>query len=89
MKQKSFSSKMVPGVAITAVAILLLTVFPVMAQGNEQASEPKDIVWIALVGSIIALVFCVFLAINILKKDEGTDEMKSIAAAVREGSNAF
>ena len=89
VRQGSFSKRMAPGVAITTIAILLLTVFPVMAQGAGQTSEAKDIVWIALVGSIIALLFCVFLAISILRKDEGTDKMKSIAAAVREGANAY
>jgi len=73
---------------IMAVAILLLTMSPAMAQGTSEA-EPRDVVWVALVGSIIALLFCVYLAVTILKKDEGTDEMKRIAAAVREGANAY
>ena len=77
-------------VAIAAAAILLLlSISPAMAQEGTQQKEFKDLVWVALVGSIIALLFCVFLAINILRKDEGTEEMKSIAAAVREGANAY
>ena len=36
-----------------------------------------------------ALGLAVFLTTQILKKDEGTDKMKEIAAAVREGAGAF
>lgn len=39
--------------------------------------------------SLIALGWAVFLALNILKKDEGTDKMKEIAEAVREGAGAY
>lgn len=92
MKTKSHSSIMALVVAITAVVILSLAVSPAMAQTETEqagAKESRDLVWIALVASIIALLFCVFLAINILKKDEGTEEMKRIATAVREGANAY
>ena len=89
MKSQNRSKKMALSVAIAVVAILLLTMSPAMAQSAEQASKPRDLVWVALVGSLLALLFCVFLAINILKKDEGTDDMKRIAAAVREGANAY
>lgn len=76
--------------AVMIIGILLLTVSSAMAQGTEKTeSEPKDIVWVALVSSAIALLFCVYLAVTIMKKDEGTDLMKEIAAAVREGANAY
>jgi len=88
VRLKNHSDKMALAVAITAIAILLLTMSPAMAQ-DSGGSEPRDIVWVALIGSILALLFCVFLAISIMRKDEGTDEMKSIAAAVREGANAY
>jgi len=39
--------------------------------------------------SIFALGFAVYLAVSILKKDEGTDRMKEIANAVKEGANAY
>ncbi len=45
--------------------------------------------WLAPVLSVAALALAAFLAIGILKKDEGTDRMKEIAAAVREGASAF
>lgn len=76
------------GVAIAAIAILLLTVFPAMAQDTAGA-ESRDLVWVVLVCSILALLFCVYLAVSILRKDEGTDKMKEIAAAVRVGARAY
>lgn len=72
--------------------IVVLTLFASSAlaqSAGEQTSEPRDVVWIALVCSIVALLFCVYLAVSILKKDEGTELMKQIAAAVREGANAY
>ena len=89
MRQEHSNKKMALGVAIATIAILLITV-PAMAGITEDAGntgEARDMVWVALVGSIIALIFCIFLAINIMRKDEGTDEMKRIAVAVREGAD--
>ncbi len=39
--------------------------------------------------SFTALLFALILALRILKKDEGTEEMKRIAAAVKEGAQAY
>jgi len=39
--------------------------------------------------SLIALGFSLFLVFKILKSDEGTDKMKEIALAVREGASAY
>ena len=64
MRLKNHSDKMALAVAITAIAILLLTMSPAMAQ-DSGGSEPRDIVWVALIGSILALLFCVFLAISL------------------------
>lgn len=48
-----------------------------------------DLILLAPVGSILALCFAGFLAYSVLKKSEGTDEMKRIASAVRQGANAY
>lgn len=44
---------------------------------------------LAPVGSIIALLFAAYLAYTVLKQSEGTEQMKKIAAAVRQGANAY
>ncbi|MBN1870285.1 MAG: sodium-translocating pyrophosphatase [Candidatus Omnitrophica bacterium] len=41
------------------------------------------------VASISALLFALYLALSILKKDQGNDRMKEIALAVRVGARAF
>jgi K(+)-stimulated pyrophosphate-energized sodium pump len=86
--EKLFSFRKMP-LIITVMIIGILLASSAMAQEAGKASEPKDVVWVALVASIIALLFCVYLAVWIMKKDEGTDLMKQIAAAVREGANAY
>ncbi len=88
MRSQTYNGKMALGVAIVSIAILLLAVFPAMAQDNAGA-EPRDLMWIVLGSSVIALLFCVYLIVTILRKDEGTERMKEIAAAVRVGANAY
>src|SRR3989344_1860914 len=39
--------------------------------------------------SILALVFAYVLARNVMKQDTGTEEMKTVAAAIKEGAEAF
>ena len=48
-----------------------------------------DLLLLAPIGSIIALLFAAYLAISILKKDEGNDRMKEIAQAVRIGARVY
>ena len=48
-----------------------------------------DLLLLAPVGSIIALAFAFYLAVTIMKMDEGTDKMKEIAHAVRIGARAY
>ena len=45
--------------------------------------------FLAPIGSVIAIIFAIFLILRILRQDEGTTEMKEIAACVREGSYAY
>jgi K(+)-stimulated pyrophosphate-energized sodium pump len=44
---------------------------------------------LAPIGSVFALAFAAYLAIRVLKHDEGTQEMKDVAEAVREGARAY
>ncbi|MBL7092020.1 MAG: sodium-translocating pyrophosphatase [Candidatus Omnitrophica bacterium] len=46
-------------------------------------------IWLAPIGSILALSFAGYLISYILKQDEGTEKMKQIASWVREGSLAY
>ncbi len=48
-----------------------------------------DLLWLAPVGSILALGFAFYLAVFILKQDEGNDKMREIAQAVRIGAKAY
>ena len=48
-----------------------------------------DLLNLAPIGSVLALVFAAYLAIRVLKHDEGTVEMRNVAEAVREGARAY
>ena len=39
--------------------------------------------------AVVALLFAVINALTVKKQNEGTDRMSEIAAAIREGANAF
>ena len=47
------------------------------------------IILLPIIAGVIALAYAGFLAFRILKEEEGTDEMKSIAKAIREGAKAI
>lgn len=48
-----------------------------------------NLLWLAPVGAFAALIFAVILAMRVLKAPEGTDEMKRISSAIRNGANAY
>ena len=48
-----------------------------------------DLILLAPVGSILALGFALYLAVTVLKKDEGTPLMREIAQAVKDGAAAY
>jgi K(+)-stimulated pyrophosphate-energized sodium pump len=48
-----------------------------------------DLLWLAPVGSILALGFAFYFAMMILRQDEGNDRMKEIAQAVKVGARAY
>ncbi len=49
----------------------------------------EKLFWFVPIGSIIALIYAYFLGRSVYRYDEGTDEMKKIAEAVREGAYAY
>jgi K(+)-stimulated pyrophosphate-energized sodium pump len=48
-----------------------------------------NLLWLAPLGSILALGFSAYLVLSILKKDRGTERMRQIADAVKEGAKAY
>ncbi len=48
-----------------------------------------NLILLAPVGSILALCFAGYLAYSVLKKSEGTDDMKRIASSIRVGAGAY
>ncbi|MEA4815957.1 MAG: sodium-translocating pyrophosphatase [Lachnospiraceae bacterium] len=49
----------------------------------------ENYIFLGPVMGVLALIFAFFLASKVSKQDEGTDRMKEIALAIREGANAF
>jgi len=48
-----------------------------------------NLLWLAPVGSLLALVFSGYLAGKVLKNSRGSEQMKEIADAVKEGAKAY
>lgn len=48
-----------------------------------------NLFWIGFLGAAIALLFALFQSRKVLKFSEGTEKMKTIAAAIRSGANAY
>lgn len=48
-----------------------------------------DLLLLAPIGSILALLFAAYMAYTVMKHGEGTEDMQRIARAVREGANAY
>ena len=51
--------------------------------------QDSGLLWLAPVGSILALSFAAYLAFFIMRQDEGNDKMREIAEAVRVGAKAY
>ncbi|MBQ4128226.1 MAG: sodium-translocating pyrophosphatase [Ruminococcus sp.] len=49
----------------------------------------KYLVIATFVGSVLAILFALFMAKKVLNFDEGTEKMKKISASIREGANAY
>jgi len=48
-----------------------------------------NLFWIGFVGAVIAGLFAVMQAKKVMAYSEGTDQMRKIAASIREGANAY
>ena len=60
------------------------------ADGELQESAQIPLLWyLAPAAAIIALLVAFLFYRNMKKESEGTDSMKAIASAVREGANAY
>ncbi len=73
------------------VLVALLALVPAAATFAQGASSGNavDMMWLTWVGSIAALVFALYQAISVLRKDPGTDAMQAISKAVQEGAMAY
>lgn len=49
----------------------------------------ENLFWVGLVGALIALIFALTQAKNVLKFSEGTELMQKLAASIRKGANAY
>lgn len=71
-------------VALIAGALAFLGLIPLAVSKGT-----SDLTWLAPMGSLAALLFVIYLVFRIFSYPEGTKEMQRIAAAVREGANAY
>ncbi len=70
-----------------ALVLLLIPLYGVFAE--DRGGNQVDMMWITWVGSIAALLFALYQAISVLKKDPGTAAMQEISKAVQEGAMAY
>jgi K(+)-stimulated pyrophosphate-energized sodium pump len=48
-----------------------------------------EIIFLAPIGAVVGLLFAWYLTRTVMKRSEGTDKMKKIASAIRQGANAY
>jgi K(+)-stimulated pyrophosphate-energized sodium pump len=48
-----------------------------------------DVMYVAVMSGVLGLIFALFLALYVLKNDEGSEKMREISAAIQEGATAF
>ncbi len=76
-----------------AVAFVLFATNVVFAEGGTPPSDPvisiPTIWWIAPIGSILALAFAWYFYKDMMRADEGDEDMIEIAAYVRDGALAY
>ncbi len=78
-------------VTLLAFVLMLMAAPAALAAPALQDARPSLplVWWMAPIGSVIALVYAWYFFKSVMKVDEGTDLMKEIAQAVREGAMAY
>lgn len=96
LNRKKGRKKISSLVLILLVTILLIVSYGVASASTNEVSTSKveqqevfPVFFIAPIASFITLLFALFLAINLLKKEEGNASMKEISKAIREGADAY
>jgi K(+)-stimulated pyrophosphate-energized sodium pump len=74
---------------LIALALLIAPTVLWAQSAGGTAGGGFDLIWLTLIGSVIALVFALVIAVRTLKKDPGTKEMKEISDAVHTGAMAY
>jgi len=82
------------GIVVASLLMLLSLAFLIVLSALGAApGEPQDpklnLIWIAPVGSILALAFAGYLVLMILRRSEGTERMQEIARIIRAGAWAY
>jgi len=49
----------------------------------------ENLIWVGVVGAIVALLFALVQRNKVMSFSEGNDRMKKIAGSIREGANAY
>ena len=48
-----------------------------------------DLIWIAPVGALIALLFAVYNAYKVKRADQGNEKVRELSGIIRQGANAY
>jgi K(+)-stimulated pyrophosphate-energized sodium pump len=70
-------------------ALILFLLLPVGALLADENQPQIGQMWVTWIGSVAALLFALVLALGVLRKDAGTDQMKEISRAVQVGAVAY
>jgi len=82
--------KKLRGILFAGAFLVASIAFLIVLGATPSGADPKmNLIWIAPVGSILALLFAGYLVWMILKKSEGTERMQQIAEIIREGAWAY
>ncbi|HUX15425.1 MAG TPA: hypothetical protein VMW52_03075, partial [Phycisphaerae bacterium] len=92
-KHMSRGIRFAAGAAI--LVLMALIVGRAMSQPSEAAAAVREapplppVFWVVLAAPVLALLMAYVFYRGVMKEDEGTEQMRSIAAAVREGAYAY